>query len=125
MKHANGIIAGTLTAVLLLISSSSFADEYFCISSQGKPKHCNKGDIVLVKPTMVPRVCDFDAEILRMPKSETQAEYLCRYTGTILAVKELISRKPPPASQNNNTRPPPQQRQQKKNKMFDNMPFFN
>ena len=125
MKHAGGIIVGTLTVALLLISNNSFADQYFCISSQGKPKHCSKGDIVLVKPTMVPRVCDFDAEILRMPKSETQAEYLCRYTGTILAVKELISRKPA-ASQNSGMRPPPQQQQRKKknNKMFDNMPFF-
>ncbi len=107
-----------LAAVLLLIANNSFA-EYFCISDQGKPKHCEKGDIVLIKPTLVPRVCDFDAQILRMPKTDKTAEYLCRYTGTILAIKELKSRRPPKI--NNNMRPPPK----KNNKMFGNMPFFN
>jgi len=116
MKIASSLIAGSL----LLISGSSFA-EYFCISDEGKPNHCNEGDILLVKPTMVPRVCDFDKQILRMPKGEKTADYLCRYTGTILSVKELKSRKPDPA-QVNGMRPPPTKR--KNNKMFDNMPFF-
>lgn len=116
MKIASSLIAGSL----LLISGSSFA-EYFCISDQGKPKHCNEGDILLVKPTMVPRVCDFNQQILRMPKAEKTADYLCRYTGKILSVKELINRTPEP-SQKNSTRPPPKRKSN--NKMFDNMPFF-
>ncbi|WP_198263408.1 hypothetical protein [sulfur-oxidizing endosymbiont of Gigantopelta aegis] len=115
MKQISLVIAGAL----LVISNNSFA-EYFCISDQGKPKHCEKGDIILVKPTLVPRVCDFDAQVIRMPKSEKKAEYLCRYTGTILAIKELKSRRPPP-SQNNGMRPPPPK---KNNGMFGNMPFF-
>ena len=104
---------------LLVLSNNSFA-EFFCISDQGKPKHCEKGDILLVKPTLVPRVCDFDAQILRMPKAENKAEYLCRYTGNILAIKELKSRRQP-INQRNNMRPLPPK---KNNKMFDSMPFF-
>ncbi len=119
MKISNGMIARALAGSLLIISSNSFA-EYFCISDQGKPKHCELGDIILVKPTLVPRVCDFDAQILRMPKTDKTAEYLCRYTGTILAIKELKSRRPP-VNQNNNMRPPPPK---KNNKMFGSMPFF-
>ncbi|MCU7800679.1 MAG: hypothetical protein KZQ70_11160 [gamma proteobacterium symbiont of Lucinoma myriamae] len=111
-----------LAGMFLAISNSSFA-EYFCISDQGKPKHCDQGDIVLVKPTLVPRVCDFDAEILRMPKTDKTAEYLCRYTGTILAVKELQSRRST-LNQNNGIRPPPKKKKKKNNKMFDSMPFF-
>lgn len=115
------MISGLAATALLLISNNSFA-EYFCISDQGKPKHCEIGDIILVKPTLVPRVCDFDAEILRMPKMDKTAEYLCRYTGTILAIKELKSRRsPPPAKQTNNIRPP---KKKNSNKMFNNMPFF-
>ena len=114
MKISSSLIAGSL----LVMSSTSFA-EYFCISDQGKPNHCNEGDILLVKPTMVPRVCDFSKQIIRMPKGEKTADYLCRYTGTILAVKELKSRKPEPQPQG--MRPPPKR---KNNKMFDNMPFF-
>lgn len=114
MKFISSLIAGTL----LLISNNSFA-EYFCISDQSKPKHCEQGDIILIKPTMVPRVCDFDAEILRMPKSEKTAEYLCRYTGEILAVKELKNRRRP-AAKPMDMAPPPK----KDNKMFGNMPFF-
>ncbi len=115
------MISGLIAAILLIIANNSFA-EYFCISDQGKPKHCDLGDIILVKPTLVPRVCDFDAQILRMPKTDKTAEYLCRYTGTILAVKELKSRRPPPpAKQINNMRPP---KKQNNNKMFNNMPFF-
>ncbi len=113
MKISSSLIAGTL----LLISNNSFA-EYFCISDQGKPNHCEKGDVILIKPTMMPRVCDFDAEILRMPRSEKTAEYLCRYTGTILAVKELKNRRRP--ANPINLAPPPK----KNNKMFNNMPFF-
>lgn len=116
MKIANSLIA----ASLLLLSGNSFA-EYFCISDQGKPNHCEQGDIVLVKPTMVPRVCDFDQQILRMPKGEKTADYLCRYTGKILSVKELKSRQPPPPNQTQGF-PPPQKR--KDNGMFSNMPFF-
>lgn len=117
MKITGVLLAGTF----LVISNSSFA-EYFCISDQGKPKHCDQGDIILVKPTLVPRVCDFDAEIIRMPKTDKTAEYLCRYTGTILAIKELQSRRAtPPANPNNRMRPPPKK---KNNKMFDSMPFF-
>ncbi len=114
MKIANGIIA----AALVFVSGNSFAENYFCISDQGKPKHCNEGDIIMVKPTMVPRVCDFTQQILRMPKGENQADYLCRYTGTIMAVKELKSRTvtPPPKA----ITPPPK----KNNTMFNNMPFF-
>jgi len=117
MKITSVLLAGTF----LVISNSSFA-EYFCISDQGKPKHCDVGDILLVKPTMVPRVCDFDAQILRMPKADKTAEYLCRYTGTVLAVKELRSRRPQ-LDQKNGIRPAPQKKK-KNNKMFDNMPFF-
>ena len=115
MKITGVLLAGTF----LVISNNSFA-EYFCISDQSKPKHCDQGDIILVKPTLVPRVCDFDAEILRMPKTDKVAEYLCRYTGTILAVKELKSRRSP-VNQNNKMSPPPKK---KNNKMFDSMPFF-
>lgn len=116
MKRANSIIA----TVILLISGNSFAENYFCISDQGKPKHCNEGDILMVKPTMVPRVCDFSQQILRMPKGEGTADYLCRYTGTIMGVKELKSRvhKPNPAQMPNNRTEP------RKNKMLDKMPFF-
>ena len=114
------IVSIAITASLLILANNSFA-EYFCISDQGKPKHCDKGDIVLVKPTLVPRVCDFDAQILRMPKSDKKAEYLCRYTGTVLAIKELKNRRTP-TNQSNGMRPPPHK---KNNKMFDSMPFFN
>jgi len=117
MKFASGMIAGAL----LVLSNTSFAEQYFCISDEGKPKHCNKGDIILIKPTMVPRVCDFDAEILRMPTGESQADYLCRYTGTIMSVKELKSRNRPVPPQNKSMRPP---EKRKNNKMFDSMPFF-
>ena len=115
MKISSSLIAGSL----LMISSTSFA-EYFCISDQGKPNHCNEGDILLVKPTMVPRVCDFSQQVIRMPKGEKTADYLCRYTGTILAVKELKSRIPE-SNQPHGVRPPPPR---KNNKMFDSMPFF-
>lgn len=115
MKFTRLLLAG----VFLSISNSSFA-EFFCISDQGKPKHCDQGDIILIKPTLVPRACDFDAEIIRMPKTDKTAEYLCRYTGTVLAIKELKSRRAPPP-QNNGMRPPPKK---KNNKMFDSMPFF-
>lgn len=121
MKIASGMIVGTLTMIISGVPTTSFAEEYFCISTQGKPKHCNQGDILLVKPTMVPRVCDFERQILRMPKNEKAAEYLCRYTGTILGVKELKSRTPVVPNQPNNMRQPPPR---KNNKMFDNMPFF-
>ncbi|MCW8930462.1 MAG: hypothetical protein OQL19_09520 [Gammaproteobacteria bacterium] len=114
MKIVSSIIAG----VLLMLSNNSFA-EYFCISDQGKPKHCEQGDIILVKPTLVPRVCDFDAQILRMPKTDKTAEYLCRYTGNILAIKELKSRRD---NQMKPIIPPPPKK--KNNKMFDSMPFF-
>ncbi len=114
MKLINAIIA----SALLSVSNTGFAEEYFCISNHEKPKHCNTGDIVLVKPTMMPRVCDFNAQILRMPKNETTAEYLCRYTGTILSVKELNKRKTAPAQARQ--MPPPR----KEKKMFDSMPFF-
>ena len=114
MKLISGIIAGAL----LSVSNIGFAEEYFCISDHEKPKHCNAGDIVLVKPTMMPRVCDFNAQILRMPKNEKSAEYLCRYTGTILAVKELQKRKAAPKPMR--PMPPPK----KEKKMFDSMPFF-
>lgn len=111
-----------LAVTFLVISNSSFA-EYFCISDQGKPKHCDQGDIILIKPTLVPRVCDFDAEILRMPKTDKTAEYLCRYTGTILTVKELQIRRST-INKNNVNRPPPPKKKNKNNKMFDSMPFF-
>ncbi len=114
------IVSIAIATSLLMLANNSFA-EYFCISDQGKPKHCDKGDIVLVKPTLVPRVCDFDAQILRMPKGDKTADYLCRYTGTILAIKELKSRRPP-INQNNGLRPPTHK---KNNKIFNNMPFFN
>ncbi|MCP3852685.1 MAG: hypothetical protein GY694_21030 [Gammaproteobacteria bacterium] len=114
MKIATTLITGTL----LVLSHNSFA-EYFCISDQGKPRHCDEGDIVLVQPTMMPRVCDFDAQIIRMPKAENKAEYLCRYTGSILDIKELKSRRAPPQKQMNR---PPQPK--KNNKMFNSMPFF-
>ena len=119
LENKMKIISTMITATLLIVSNNSFA-EYFCISDQGKPKHCELGDIILVKPTLVPRVCDFDAQILRMPKTDKIAEYLCRYTGTILAVKELKSRRSPP-KQTNNIRPP---KKKNNNKMFNNMPFF-
>lgn len=112
------ITSGIVAVALLVISSNSFA-EYFCLSDQGKPKHCEKGDILLIKPTLVPRVCDFDAQILRMPKTDKSAEYLCRYTGNILAIKELKNRRRPNPPVNQ--MPPPKQ---KNNKMFDSMPFF-
>lgn len=119
MKILNSFITG----VLLLLTSISYAsafETYFCISDQGKPKHCNEGDIIMVKPTMVPRVCDFKQQILRMPKGENVADYLCRYTGKILAVKELKSRSASKVKpQVNNV-----QQQPRKNKMFDKMPFF-
>ncbi len=115
MKTAHLFIA----TALLSLSNASFA-EYFCIADQGKPKHCEKGDIVLVKPTLVPRVCDFDAEILRMPKAKNTAEYLCRYTGNILDIKELKNRRPP-AKQYNSM---PTQPKRNNNKMFNSMPFF-
>jgi len=117
MKTTSLVFAGTF----LLIANNSYA-EYFCISDQGKPKHCNQDDIILVKPTMVPRVCDFDSQIIRMPKSDKTAEYLCRYTGRILSIKELKSRRAP-VNQNTPVRPPPKKKT-KNNKMFDNMPFF-
>jgi len=69
------IISGVVAGALLILSNNSFA-EFFCISDQGKPRHCEQGDIILVKPTLVPRVCDFDAQILRMPKAENKADYL-------------------------------------------------
>lgn len=113
MKITSMVLGGSL----LLLSSNSFA-QYFCISDQGKPSHCEAGDIILIKPTMMPRVCDFSKQIKRMPKKENRAEYLCSYTGTILKIKELKSRvQQPPV---NTVRPPPK----KNNKMFDNMPFF-
>ncbi len=113
MKKISAIMAGSL----LILSNSSFAQEYFCISNHEKPKHCNEGDIVLVKPTMMPRVCDFNKQILRMPKSEKSAEYVCRYTGSILSVKEL---KRPNIPAQNTTFPPPR----KEKKGFGSMPFF-
>ncbi len=116
MKITSSLIAGAF----LILSNNSFA-EYFCLSDQGKPKHCAKGDILLVKPTLMPRVCDFDAQILRMPKTDKTAEYLCRYTGNILAIKELKTRRAT-TNQMNNMRPPPSKK--KNNKMFDSMPFF-
>ena len=116
MKTISGMMAGAL----LILSNNSFA-EYFCLSDHGKPTHCNEGDILLVKPTLVPRVCDFDAQILRMPKTDKTAEYLCRYTGTIIAIKELKSRRPVAPV---NNMPAPQKKKKSNNKMFDNMPFF-
>ncbi|MCU7835795.1 MAG: hypothetical protein KZQ83_11170 [gamma proteobacterium symbiont of Taylorina sp.] len=112
MKKISAIITGTL----LIISNSSYAEEYFCVSNHEKPRHCYEGDIILVKPTMMPRVCDFNQQILRMPKNENAAEYVCRYTGIILSVKEL---KRPPKS--NGTYPPPRK---EKKKGFGSMPFF-
>ena len=116
MRIIKTLIAGSF----LLLANNSFA-EYFCVSNHGKPQHCEQGDIVLVKPTMMPRVCDFDAQIVRMPKSENKAEYLCRYTGTILTVKELVSRHPPPVNPNQRMQPPPKK---KSKNPFDTMPFF-
>ncbi len=117
MKINTLLVAG----VFSLLSNNSFA-EYFCLSDQSKPKHCEKGDIILIKPTLMPRVCDFSAEILRMPKTDKTAEYLCRYTGVILDIKELKNRRRPPAmNSNNNMRPPPKQ---KTNNPFESMPFF-
>ncbi len=118
MKIIKTLIAGSF----LLLANNSFA-EYFCIADHGKPKHCEQGDIVLVKPTMMPRVCDFDAQIIRMPKAENKAEYLCRYTGTILTVKELVSRRPPAVNPNPNQRTQPPPKKKSKNP-FDTMPFF-
>ena len=114
MKRIIPLIAGSL----LILSSNSFAEEYFCISDREKPKHCNEGDIILVKPTMMPRVCDFNQQILRMPKKENSAEYVCRYTGKILSVKEL---KRPQIPAQNSAYPPPRK---EKKKGFGNMPFF-
>ena len=116
MKIVSGVVAGTL----LILSNNSFA-EYFRLSDQGKPQHCEQGDILLVKPTLVPRVCDFDAQIIRMPKTDKTAEYLCRYTGNILAIKELKSRR---AAQNQMKKMPPPPAKKKNNKMFDSIPFF-
>ena len=113
MRKITIIIAGSL----LILSNTGFAQEYFCISNHEKPKHCNEGDIVLVKPTMMPRVCDFNKQILRMPKKESTAEYLCRYTGTILSVKEL---KRPKIPAQNAGFPPPR----KEKKGFGSIPFF-
>jgi len=115
MRIIKTLIAGSF----LLLANNSFA-EYFCVSNHSKPKHCEQGDIVLVKPTMMPRVCDFDAQIKRMPKPENKAEYLCRYTGTILTVKELVSRRPP-VNPNQKRQAPPKK---KSNNPFDSMPFF-
>ena len=115
------IIKGLIATTFLILANNSFA-EYFCISDQGKPNHCDKGDIILIKPTLMPRACDFDAEILRMPKNEKTAEYLCRYTGTIIAIKELKSRRQ--AQQMKKLQPPPTPTPKKNNKMFDSMPFF-
>lgn len=114
MKRITILIAGSL----LILSNNSFAEEYFCISNHEKPKHCNEGDIVLVKPTMMPRVCDFNKQILRMPKNEKSAEYVCRYTGNILSVKEL--KRPKTAPQNAGYPPP----RKEKKKTFGSMPFF-
>jgi len=108
-------------AVCSLLISQMSAAEYFCISDQGKPKHCEKGDIILVKPTLMPRVCDFDAQILRMPKNAKTAEYLCRYTGVILDIKELQSRR---KTMNQKKPAPPPPAKRKNNNMFNNMPFF-
>lgn len=107
-------------SLFLVLANNSFA-EHFCLSDQSKPKHCEKGDILLIKPTLVPRVCDFDAEILRMPKTDKTAEYLCRYTGTVLDIKELKNRRRPPVNPNNGVRPPPRK---KNNNPFESMPFF-
>jgi len=112
MKKFSVIIVGTLLA----LSNSSYAVEYFCISNHEKPKHCSEGDIVVVKPTMMPRVCDFSQQILRMPKGENSAEYVCRYTGKILSVKELKRPK-----KNKGMYPPPVK---EKKKGFGSMPFF-
>ncbi len=111
-------ITAILGSTLLLLSANSNA-QYFCISNQGKPHHCEAGDIILVKPTMMPRVCDFSKQIKRMPKAENKAEYLCSYTGTILAIKELrsqLERAAPVVP----VRPQPK----RNNKIFNNMPFF-
>ena len=113
MKKITMIIASSI----LMLSNTGFAQEYFCISNHEKPKHCNEGDIVLVKPTMMPRVCDFNKQILRMTKSENTAEYLCRYTGTILSVKELKRPNVPPQK---SSFPAPR----KEKKGFGSMPFF-
>jgi len=115
MKIITTLIAGSF----LLLGNNSFA-EYFCISGHGKPQHCEQGDIVLVKPTMMPRVCDFDAQIVRMPKPENKAEYLCRYTGTILTVKKVV-RRSPPVNPNQKRQAPPKK---KSNNPFNGMPFF-
>ncbi|MCK5698160.1 MAG: hypothetical protein KAI02_08365 [Gammaproteobacteria bacterium] len=117
MKLNTVFVAG----LFLLLGNNSFA-EHFCLSDQSKPTHCVKGDIILIQPTLVPRTCDFDAEILRMPKTDKTAEYLCRYTGVILDIKELKNRRrPAPMNPNNGMRPPPKKQS---NNPFDSMPFF-
>jgi hypothetical protein len=114
-----------IAASLLLFSGNSFA-EFFCISDQGKPKHCDAGDIILVQPKMMPRVCDFEKQILRMPKQENKADYLCVYTGTIRAVKEL-QRRADLRAQRQLQQQQMQALEEKKTErksMFGNMPFF-
>jgi|GEM_PF-2301699 len=85
-------ITGSLS--LLITSQLTFAEQKVCVSNHSLPKHCQAGDIVVVRPAKVALVCDFDKQIIELRPSEKAIEFLCVYTGKVLPIKH--GPKPPP-----------------------------
>jgi len=115
LLQKQNLTALSASLVLLLTSQLSFAEQKVCVSNDTLPRHCNAGDIVVVRPAKIALVCDFNQQIIKLKPSAKTTEYLCVYTGNILKVKH-------------NPNPPPPQRKaypQKKKKKKSKMPFFN
>jgi len=113
-----------LLITMLFLSANTYASEQdpvVCLSNDTLPKHCTKGDILVVRPKEVATSCDFTQQIVKLKPSKDKVEFLCRYTGNILKIKPNTSRPPKPI----NMQPmPPVQRNRKKSS-FGSMPFFN
>jgi hypothetical protein len=113
MKKATGLIS----AGIICISSSQIAvanpAQQVCLSNDTLPKHCNAGDIIVVRPKEVATSCDFSQQIVKLRPSKESTEFLCRYTGKILKIRPNTSKPPQQQPMNNFQRPP-----QKKKKFF-------
>jgi len=82
--------------LLLGTSGTAYAEQQVCLSNDALPKHCNAGDIIVVRPKEVATTCDFTQQIVKLQPSKDAIEFLCRYTGKILKVKPNTSLPPQP-----------------------------
>ncbi|MCB1865778.1 MAG: hypothetical protein KDG50_10130 [Chromatiales bacterium] len=71
-----------------LLSFGAYASEgALCVSLDGKPLHCQAGDIIVVRGNEMPVACDFNAQIVVDSRGEDDVAFICRYIGALRQVR--------------------------------------